>query len=92
LNNLYSSPKHYIETCDQQQARLKGELEKVQLEHTLKVVRTFTRWLDIRRELGETFTQFECEVMLAGQFKVEGVRPDFIPAAVNLTVDIYLKR
>lgn len=92
MSNLYSSPKHYVETCAQQHIRLGEELVKAQLEHTLKVVRTLTRWLAIRRELGDTFTEVECEVMLAGQFKVEGVRPDFIPAAVALTVDIYLKR
>jgi hypothetical protein len=92
LSSLYSSPKHYVETCAQQHIRLGEELGKAQLEHTLKVVRTFTRWLAIRRELDDTFTELECEVMLAGQFKVEGVRPDFIPAAVALTVDIYLKR
>lgn len=92
MSTLYSSPKFYIESQHQQLIRLGGELQKAQLEHTLKVVRTFTRWLDIRRELGETFEAYECEVLLTGQFKVEGVRPEYIRAAVNLTVDIYLKR
>jgi hypothetical protein len=92
LNRIYTSPKYYRETVNQQINRLEVELEDARLRHALRVGNQSLRYLETRRMCGEVFTSLETEMMMNTQCKIDGVAPEFIPAVVSLIVERYVPK
>ena len=88
----YIRPHLYRETLPQQNGRLQAEFGTCQEQHTLKVIRSISRWFDNRKLVDDFFNEPDCRTEAAVQCRLEGVTPEHIPAAVSIITDIYFGR